>query len=156
MQEKFVQSAEQRLGRVYFLLQYEHLLVRRVFRLRQESVLKLGTKAMNKSVSRIVAAVLTALAVRFADAAQDDALLAFSTRGPDRYADGTSVLEGEVYALVWVRNGFEFKGVDMNGAAVDAENTVQGSVPLISKDIVVHFSSFSVPLIGETRSSSPR
>ncbi|MCR5753159.1 MAG: hypothetical protein K6G91_14495 [Kiritimatiellae bacterium] len=92
---------------------------------------------MNITVNRIVAAVLTALAVGFADAAQSDALLAFSTKGPDKYADGTSVLEGEVYALVWVRNGFEFKGVDMNGAAVDAENNaVVAALPIARRSLV--------------------
>ena len=92
---------------------------------------------MRKTVSKILAAALAALFVRFADAAQGDALLAFSTKGPDKYADGTSVLEGEVYALVWVRNGCEFKGVDLNGAAVDAENNaVVAALPLARRSIV--------------------
>jgi len=64
-------------------------------------------------------------------AGQSDALLAFSTKGPDKYADGTSVQVGEVYALVWVRNGFEFAGVDMNGEAVDpVNNAVVVALPL--------------------------
>lgn len=58
-------------------------------------------------------------------AADDNAaLLAFSTKGPDRYADGTPVLVGELYALVWSRTGHEFAGVDLNGKPVDAENNV--------------------------------
>ena len=35
----------------------------------------------------------------------------FSSEGPDRYADGTQVLDGEVYALVWSKT-------DANGALV--------------------------------------
>ena len=54
--------------------------------------------------------------------AADDTLLAFSTKGPDRYADGTPVLAGEVYAVVWMRAGAEFAGFDMNGQAIDTNN----------------------------------
>ena len=32
--------------------------------------------------------------------AANDTILVFSTKGPDTYADGTSVLDGERYALV--------------------------------------------------------
>lgn len=64
-------------------------------------------------------------------AGQNDALLAFSTKGPDRYADGTPVQVGEAYALVWSRSGCEFAGVDMNGQAVDpANNAVVVALPL--------------------------
>ena len=62
--------------------------------------------------------------------AADDTLLAFSTRGPDRYADGTPVLEGEVYAVVWMRSGADFAGFDMNGQAVDTnDNAVVVALP---------------------------
>lgn len=53
-----------------------------------------------------------------ATAAIDDALLAFSTVGPDRYADGTTVLDGECYALVWTKNGATFGGIAADGTAV--------------------------------------
>ena len=62
--------------------------------------------------------------------AADDTLLAFSTKGPDRYADGTPVLEGEVYAVVWMRAGAEFAGFDMNGLAVNTnDNAVVVALP---------------------------
>lgn len=77
---------------------------------------------MKIKMSKIVALMLTMLMSLFLQAASDDVLLAFSTKGPDRYADGTPVLEGEVYAVVWTRNGSDFAGVDMNGRVVDAEN----------------------------------
>ena len=62
------------------------------------------------------------LCASVAVAAENDALLTFSTRGPDRYADGSPVGAGEVYALVWVRSGHHFAGVDLNGAPVDPVN----------------------------------
>ncbi len=64
-------------------------------------------------------------------AGSSDALLAFSTKGPDYYADGTPVQEGECYALVWTRNGSEFAGVDLNGQVVDTvNNAVVVALPL--------------------------
>ena len=53
-----------------------------------------------------------------ATAAIDDALLAFSTIGPDKYSDGTTVLDGECYALVWTQNGATFGGIAADGTAV--------------------------------------
>jgi len=44
---------------------------------------------------------IAALFACAAFAAQNDALVSFSTPGPDTYADGTVVLDGECYALVW-------------------------------------------------------
>ena len=63
------------------------------------------------------------LSATVAVAAENDALMTFSTRGPDRYADGSPVGAGEVYALVWVRSGHAFAGVDLNGAPVDPANS---------------------------------
>lgn len=55
-------------------------------------------------------------------AASDDVLLVFSTRGPDHYAEGAPVQEGEMYAVVWMAAGSEFAGFDMNGKVLDADN----------------------------------
>ena len=64
-------------------------------------------------------------------AASDDALMAFSTHGPDHYADGTSVQPGEMYALVWTRSGCDFAGFDLNGAVLDtANNALVVALPL--------------------------
>lgn len=46
-------------------------------------------------------AVLFALASAAVFAGANDLLIMFSTPGPDKYADGTTVLDGEYYALVW-------------------------------------------------------
>ena len=59
--------------------------------------------AMKKGMISVVAAV--AAVVVFG--AQNDLLISFSTKGPDTYADGTTVLDKECYALVWTPNGVE-------------------------------------------------
>ena len=68
-----------------------------------------------KKLMTMIGAVGLAFA---ATAAFDDALLAFSTVGPDKYADGTTVLDGECYALVWTKNGATFGGIAADGTAV--------------------------------------
>lgn len=50
----------------------------------------------------------------FADAA--NTLITFSTPGPDTYADGKTVRDGEVYALVWSADGV-FEGFTAEGEA---------------------------------------
>jgi hypothetical protein len=59
----------------------------------------------------------------------DDARLSFRTTGPDRYADGTVVLDGECYALVWSKDG-DFDGFDANGDCVDPEDRIVLVAPL--------------------------
>ena len=63
--------------------------------------------------------MLAALAATAALAAANDALISFSTKGVDRYADGSAVLDGECYALVWTAAG-------SNGAAIAADGSVKG------------------------------
>lgn len=57
----------------------------------------------------------------FADAA--NVLIMFSTPGPDKYADGATVLDGERYALVWSADG-NFDGIKTDGTAVDENDLV--------------------------------
>ena len=63
----------------------------------------------------------------FADAA--NTLITFSTPGPDKYADGVTVVDGERYALVWT-NGEDFKGFTTEGEAVDPSQKVIYKAPL--------------------------
>ena len=65
---------------------------------------------------------LSLLVGALAFAGVDNVVVAFSTKGPDLYADKTQVRDGEVYALVWVRNGKAFPGLDANGNPVDPVN----------------------------------
>lgn len=53
----------------------------------------------------------------------DNVVVTFSTKGPDTYADGNVVVDGEIYALVWVKNGVTFAGIDANGDVVDKDNS---------------------------------
>ena len=73
-----------------------------------------------KKLMTMVGAVGMAFA---ATAAIDDALLSFSTVGPDKYADGTDVLPGECYALVWSADG-QFEGRKADGTTVDPADKV--------------------------------
>lgn len=51
----------------------------------------------------------------------------FSTQGPDKYADGTTVLDGEVYAIVWSADGFD--GFNADGSLVDANDKLVAALP---------------------------
>ena len=53
-----------------------------------------------------------------------DYVATFSTPGPDRYADGTIVADGECYALVWSPKGSVFAGFNADGTAISANDRV--------------------------------
>lgn len=63
-------------------------------------------------------------------AAMNDALLTFSTPGPDKYADGSTVIDGECYALVWTPNGATFAGFKADGTTVSAADKLVLLAPL--------------------------
>ena len=65
-------------------------------------------------------------------AAVNDTLITFSTPGVDTYKDGTAVLDGECYALVWSADG-AFEGVKADGTPVDANDQVVLVAP-VAKD----------------------
>jgi len=98
-----------------------------------------GTDALRKSGKTarngIAALVLASVLSVFADAS--DALIAFSTKPPsgdfhgDTYADGTRVLDGEWYALVWSSDGV-FDGITTDCRPVDANDRVLIVAPLAS------------------------
>ena len=67
-------------------------------------------------MKKILATILAAAAIP-AMAGQDNLLATFSTQGPDRYADGTIVKDGESYALVWTKAGATFAGITVTGEA---------------------------------------
>ena len=51
-------------------------------------------------------------------AGMDNLVVTFGTVGPDKYADGTTVVDGEYYALVWTPDGSTFAGFNADGSAV--------------------------------------
>ena len=71
--------------------------------------------------------VVTVASGAFADAA--NTLISFSTTGPDKYADGTPVLDGEWYALVWSADG-NFEGITADCKAEDPNDAVVIVAPL--------------------------
>ena len=64
------------------------------------------------------------LSSSFAFAGMQDALMQFSTTGPDRYADGSVVADGECYALVWSPAGASFSGFNADGTPVSSVDRV--------------------------------
>ena len=56
-------------------------------------------------------------------AAVNDTLITFSTPGPDVYGDGTAVLPGECYALVWSADG-NFDGIKADGSTINPNEKV--------------------------------
>ena len=78
--------------------------------------------------------MMSAVGLAFAaTAAIDDALLAFSTVGPDKYSDGTTVLDGECYALVRTLPGATFGGIAADGTAVSDTDEIVLLAP-VAKD----------------------
>ncbi len=69
-----------------------------------------------------VAAVVTCSVCAFGSV--QDRLARFSTPGPDRYADGSIVRDGECYALVWSPAGTTFSGFNADGTAVSSRDRV--------------------------------
>jgi len=75
---------------------------------------------MKKALS-LVSGLLMAVSV-LGEAGLAHLTLSFSTPGPDTYADGTPVLVGETYLLVYVKAGAAFQGLYTDGTLVDPEN----------------------------------
>ena len=73
---------------------------------------------------------LSLLVGALAFAGVDNVVVTFSTQGPDKYADGTKVCDGEVYALVWTKAGATFGGIDAKGNAADANSKVLLRAPV--------------------------
>ena len=60
----------------------------------------------------------------FAYGSMQDKLTRFSTPGPDRYADGSVVRDGECYALVWSPAGTAFSGFNADGTPISSNDRV--------------------------------
>lgn len=61
----------------------------------------------------------------------DDVCVSFSTQGPDRYSDGSVVLDGECYALVWSEDG-KFEGFTAGGSCIDGNDLAVLTAPVAS------------------------
>lgn len=74
-----------------------------------------------KKLLTFASAFLTAATLLAANPG-DNAFVRFWTDGPDTYKDGSPVIVGETYLLVYVKPGAAFGGVDTKGRLVDTEN----------------------------------
>lgn len=80
---------------------------------------------MRKHLISKIFSVIAPLAVLAAtDDFPGDRLISFSSPGPDRYADGTIVPDGECYALVWSPAGKTFSGFNADGTASSSSDRV--------------------------------
>ena len=73
-------------------------------------------------MKKILATILAAVASGAVLADQGSILATFSTKGPDCYADGTVVKDGECYALVWTLTNAVFRGISVDGKAVGSQD----------------------------------
>ena len=80
---------------------------------------------MRKHLISTIFSVIAPLAVLAAtEDFPGDRLVSFSSPGPDRYADGTIVPDGECYALVWSPAGKTFSGFNADGTASSSSDRV--------------------------------
>lgn len=75
-------------------------------------------------MKKILVSAFAAVASAAAFAGMNNVVISFSTPGPDKYADGVDVEDGECYALVWTPSGSEFTGISTNGVAAGDSKVV--------------------------------
>ena len=94
---------------------------------------------------------VSALASAMALGAAEYSSFSFSTVGPDKYADGETVMDGECYALVAAIGGFD--GLDNNGAVVDPQDKLLAALPLAKggkcQQVVFNIDSSLIPANAE-------
>ena len=95
-------------------------------------------------IMKKIAGLICLLMVSVAFSGMDDKVLRFSTPGPDRYADGSIVADGECYALVWSPKGKTFSGFNANGTPVSSSDFVVLAAPLAQNGRCID-SIFQVP-----------
>ena len=70
-------------------------------------------------------------------AGMNNVVIQFSTVGPDKYADGTTVMDGECYALVWTPDGATFGGINSNGDAIGENDKGQKCTVAVKAPIAI-------------------
>ena len=85
-------------------------------------------------------------------AGKNNVVIQFSTVGPDKYADGTTVMDGECYALVWTPTDSVFQGINADGkaagdskVAVTAPIAKDGKCPNVQFQIDEEFAAKNYP-----------
>lgn len=82
------------------------------------AILSLRRKKRHKDYCLMTLFAIFSCQVSGLFAAANDVVLTFSTVGPDTYADGTTVLDGESYALIWTKTGETFGGIAADGQLI--------------------------------------
>ena len=77
-------------------------------------------RCLGRAIAKKATVALLLLWGGFSFAGITDYVATFSTPGPDRYADGTVVADGECYALVWSPKGSTFAGFSADGTTVSS------------------------------------
>ena len=70
-------------------------------------------------------------------AGMNNVVIQFSTVGPDKYADGTTVMDGECYALVWTPDGATFGGINSDGEAIGENDKGQKCTVAVKAPIAI-------------------
>ena len=91
-----------------------------------------------------MAAACAVLLSSVAFAGIEDKVIKFSASGIDRYADGSVVVDGECYALVWSPKGSVFAGFNADGTVVSPNDRLVLAAPL-AKDGKCRDAIFQVP-----------
>ena len=78
-------------------------------------------------MKKIHVSIIAAMAACAVFAAADDVLVTFSTPGTDTYADGSTVMDGEFYALCWSTNFPDFK--------INSDGTTEGGSIVLAAPI---------------------
>ena len=93
-------------------------------------------------MKKTLVAGLVGLLAAASFAGKDNVVITFCSQGPDTYADGSKVLDGETYALVWTPAGATFQGFAADGSAVAPSKVVlkapvakDGKCPFIKYEI---------------------
>jgi hypothetical protein len=100
---------------------------------------------MKKALSILIGLSLVVSAFGVTSEALSELTLSISTQGPDSYADGTSVLVGETYLLVYIKAGETFKGIRTDGSLVDPVNNVRVTTSLAIAGAKCGFKAIQYP-----------
>lgn len=81
-----------------------------------------------KQLMFLISGMMLAASAAFASSVENLAAMEFYTDGPDTYADGSAVLEGETYLFVYVKPDAAFGGVNTKGELLNtSDNEIVGS-----------------------------
>lgn len=96
-------------------------------------------------MKKIISLFLMVLASVGAVADVNDVVVGYSSKGLDRYADGSVVRDGECYALIYTKPGATFAGFKVDGTLVDPNVDDVAAVAPLAKDGACRPVAFVLP-----------